>query len=382
MSRIYFDNAASTPIDPDVLSLLQSTMSEHWGNPSSTHTEGRRAKALIEKARKSIAEKLNTSPSEIYFTSGGTESNNTAIKGAVLHLGIKRIISSQMEHHCVLHSLDHVRDNNDIEIIYLKNNELGHIDLDELEALLSESDQKTLVSLMHANNEIGTVHDIKSIGEICKKYGAYFHSDTVQSVGHLPIDLSKTEVHFISGAAHKIHGPKGVGILYIRHDVLMKAFIDGGAQEKNIRGGTENLAGIVAMARCLEIAIDQMEIRKKHILDLRNYLRQKLIETLVDIDFNGDLSDDSLYTVLNVAFPPHGKNEMILMNLDIHGIAASGGSACTSGAEKGSSVIQSLQKNPDSKAVRFSFSHLNTKAEIEKLVEVLEKIYKPVEAIV
>ena len=377
MKRIYLDNAASTPIDPSIVELMHGLMLEQWGNPSSTHTEGRSAKAMIEKARKTIAERLHTSPGEIYFTSGGTESNNTAIKGSVMHLGVKRIITTQMEHHCVLHSIDHVRHHQGVEVVYLQNDELGHIDLTELEELLAANDKKTLVSVMHANNEIGTVHDIHAIGGLCEKYNALFHSDTVQSVGHLPLDLSGTPVHFISAAAHKLHGPKGTGLLYVRHDAGIKAFIDGGSQEKNLRGGTENMYGIVALARCIEIACAEMEERRKYILDLKKYFRDELLDKFPGIDFNGDQDEQALFTVLNVSFPAHAKNEMILLNLDIHGIAASGGSACTSGAEKGSLVIQALHKDPERKAVRFSFSHLNTREEIDRVIAVLSSIYKP-----
>lgn len=375
MKRIYLDNAATTPIDQEVIDVMYDVMKSDFGNPSSIHTEGRKARALIELARKSVANSLNASISEIFFTSGGTESNNTALKCAVRDLNIKRIISTKIEHHCVGHSLGHLQRHSGVEVVLLDNCERGHIELQQLEDLLASSPVKTLVSIMHANNEIGTISDMYAIGELCKTYGAIYHSDTVQTIGHLPIDVTKVNIHFLSGAAHKIHGPKGAGFLYINSDNLIEPFIDGGSQEKNMRGGTENLHGIVGMAKSLELAIRHMEERKTYISEIKNYFIDQLKKDIPNVDFNGDTSENSLYTVLNVSFPEHPKNEMLLMNLDINGISASGGSACTSGAEKGSHVIAALNKEPFRKAVRFSFSHHNTFEEIDYVMEKLKSIY-------
>lgn len=375
MKRIYLDNAATTPIDQEVIDVMVDVMKTHYGNPSSIHTEGRKARALIEVARKSVANTLNASISEIFFTSGGTESNNTALKCAVRDLNIKRIISTKIEHHCVSHSLSHLQRHHEVEIALLENCEKGNVDMEQLEELLANGTSKTLVSIMHANNEIGTIADIKAIGELCKKYNAIFHSDTVQTIGHLPIDVTDIHIHFLSGAAHKINGPKGAGFLYINSDNLIEPFIDGGSQEKNMRGGTENLHGIVGMAKSLELACEHMDERKTYITELKNYFIEQLTNHIPNIEFNGETGENSLYTVLNASFPEHPKNEMLLMNLDINGISASGGSACTSGAEKGSHVIAALNKEPFRKAVRFSFSHHNTFEEIDYVMSKLKAIY-------
>lgn len=375
MNRIYLDNAATTPIDNDVLETMVEVMKSHFGNPSSIHTEGRKARALIETARKSVANMLNASISEIFFTSGGTESNNTAIKCAVRDLNIKRIISTKIEHHCVSHSLTHIQRHHGVEVMLLDNCDKGNVDLKQLEEMLANSTVKTLVSIMHANNEIGTISDMRVIGQLCQKYNAIYHSDTVQTIGHMVLDVTDLHIHFLSGAAHKIHGPKGSGFLYVNSDNLIEPFIDGGSQEKNMRGGTENLHGIVGMAKSMELAYQHLEERKTYITELKNYFIEQLRSNIPNIDFNGELGEKSLYTVLNVSFPEHPKNEMLLMNLDINGISASGGSACTSGAEKGSHVIAALNKETFRKAVRFSFSHHNTFEEIDYVMQKLMSIY-------
>lgn len=373
--RIYLDNAATTPLDKDVIHVMTESMETLYGNPSSIHHEGRQSKSIVEKARRTVAEIFNASPGEIYFTSGGTESNNTAIKGSVKYLGVKRIITSRLEHHCVSHSIASIDPVYQVECVYLDNDLDGNIDPDQLVRVLADSDVPTLVSLMHANNETGTVLDIMKIGEICKAAGAYFHSDTVQTVGHLPINLREIPVDFISGSAHKIHGPKGSGILYIRNEIMMKPFIDGGSQERNMRGGTENVYGIAGFATALRLANEHLEERTTYIRGLKNYFIEQLKANVPDIQFNGDISDKSLYTVLNVSFPANAKNSMLILNLDIHGISASGGSACSSGAEAISDVILAMGKDPNRKPVRFSFSHFNTKSEIDKVVAVLKEIY-------
>jgi cysteine desulfurase len=321
-----------------------------------------------------VAKYLNASTSEIFFTGGGTESSNTIIKGAVRDLGVGRIISSTIEHHCVLHSIESVGKKG-TEICYVKLDEAGRIDYSNLEELLKGSAKKTLVSLMHSNNEIGTLLDLDRVSELCKKYGALFHSDTVQTVGYYPIDVQKAKIHFLSGSAHKFHGPKGVGFVYINSEIRMQPFIDGGAQERNMRAGTENVYGIVGLGRALELAVEYMEQNRAYLTGLKYYMIDKLREEIPGVKFNGGISKEgSNYKVLSVSLPPSEKAELVLFNLDISGIAASGGSACTSGSEKGSHVLEGIHADPERKAVRFSFSKFNTKEEIDYVVESLKKM--------
>ncbi|MEO7176584.1 MAG: cysteine desulfurase family protein [Saprospiraceae bacterium] len=374
MKRIYLDNAATTAIHPEVQEVMIRALQEDFGNPSSIHAEGRKVRAHIEAARKTVARYLNASIGEIFFTSGGTESNNTALKCAVRDLGIKRIISSSIEHHCVLHTLEHLHNNYGTEIVFLDVDHRGRLDLNHLSALLQVSDSKTLVSIMHANNEIGTLNDIEQIAEICKEFDALFHSDTVQTIGHFPIDLQKTPVHFISGAAHKFEGPKGVGFLYINNACQIKPFIDGGSQERNMRGGTENVYGILGLAKALSITYDNRETHQAHIESLRKYLMQSILDNFENVQINGDYDGKYLYTVLNVSFPPSDKSELLLFNLDIAGISVSGGSACSSGADKGSHVIDAIGVAADRKNIRFSFSHHNTMEEMDFVMEKLKAI--------
>jgi cysteine desulfurase len=370
--RIYLDNAATTPLAPEVIEVMHDTMVKVFGNPSSIHFEGRMTKAKIEEARKKIASYLKASTAEIFFTSGGTESTNMALKGAVNDLGVQRIISSPLEHHCVLHTLESLK-RTGVQVEMLRFDKYGRADFEHLEALLQqEKSPMTLVSLMHANNEIGTVQDMNTISKICEKNNALFHSDTVQTVGHFPIDVSSTKIHFLTGGAHKFHGPKGIGFVYINHEVQIKPMIEGGSQERNMRGGTENVIGIVGMAKALELSYDNMDEWRKHIIELRNYFIQQLCEHFEDIQFNGDYAGDCLYTILNVSFPPSLKSSLMLMQLDIEGISASGGSACSSGAEGGSHVLIALGADENRKAVRFSFSHYNTKEEIDWVIEKLK----------
>ena len=374
--RVYLDNAATTPLDPLVIEAMTQVMKECIGNPSSIHKEGRTARSLIEKARKTIANCINASIGEIFFTSGGTESTNMALKCAVRDLGVKRIITSRMEHHCVLHTIESLQKAYPIETAFVKIDNCGRVDYNELESLLQDSDKKTLVSLMHANNEIGTLADMEQIAQICHETDALFHSDTVQSVGLFPIDVEKTKINFLTGAAHKFHGPKGVGFIYINGDNLIKPFIDGGSQERNMRGGTENIYSIVGMAKALELAVEKMTTRKQYIEELRQYLKQQLTENFEDIRFNG-CQENYLYKVLSVSFPPSPKSDMMMLNLDIAGISASGGSACSSGAEKGSHVLESIGASRERKTIRFSFSHFNTKEEIDFLITQLKTIVTP-----
>ena len=371
MSRIYFDNAATTALDEEVLSAMMPYLTEKFGNPSSIYSYGRETKMAIESARKSVAKILNAHPAEIFFTSGGTESNNTAIQGAIHDLGCKHIITSEIEHHAVSHTVMHLDNMNMVKVDYVKLLPDGHIDMEDLEKLLSASQERTLVSLMHANNEIGNIMDIDAVGNLCNVYNAIFHSDTVQTVGHFPFDLRNTPVHFITGAAHKFHGPKGAGILYINENIRIKPFLHGGAQERNMRAGTENIYGITGFAKALEIATGNYETDSAYIGTLKFYMHDKLKQHLPGVGFNGDVSGCSLYTVLSARFPKTEKSEMILFNLDINNICASGGSACTSGAEQGSHVIRAINNDPNYITVRFSFSKHNTKEEIDAVVKIL-----------
>ncbi|UEG48973.1 cysteine desulfurase [Ferruginibacter lapsinanis] len=372
--RIYFDNAATTPLDPEVLEVMMPYLTEKFGNPSSIYSYGRESRMAIENARKSVAKILHAHPSEIFFTSGGTESSNTAIAAAIKDLGCTHIITSPIEHHAVLHSVEHRKNINHVKISYVKLLPDGHVDLADLESLLSSSGQKTLVTLMHANNEIGNILDIHAVGDICKKYNAVFHSDTVQTLGHFPFDLRNTNVHFITGAAHKFHGPKGVGLLYINENVKINPLVHGGSQERNMRAGTENLYGIVGVAKALEIATNNYEKDSVYIRSLKQYMYDSLKKNIPGVSFNGDVLGRSLYTVLSVNFPASERSEMLLFNLDINNICASGGSACTSGIDVGSHVIRAIYPDSGLVTVRFSFSKYNTTNEIDLVVEKLKEL--------
>jgi cysteine desulfurase len=371
-ARVYFDNAATTSLDTEVLDAMMPYLTEKYGNPSSIYSYGRETRMAIEIARKSVAKILNAHPAEIFFTSGGTESSNTAINAAVKDLGCKHIISSIIEHHATLHTIENLKQTKQAEVSYVKLLPNGHIDVSDLEKILSVSKEKCLVSLMHANNEIGNILDIHTAGNICKKYNAIFHSDTVQTVGHFPFDLRNTPVDFITGAAHKFHGPKGVGILYVNENIKIKPFVHGGGQERNMRAGTENLYGIIGFAKALELATANHQTDSAKIKGLKNYMMEMLQKNIPAVVFNGDPSGESLYTLLSAGFPKSERSEMLLFNLDIHHICASGGSACTSGADAGSHVIRALNNSLDKVTVRFSFSKYNTEQEIEYVVEILK----------
>ena len=372
MQRIYFDNAATTSLDAQVLEVMMPYLTDKFGNPSSIYSYGRESRMAIETARKSVAKILNAHPAEIFFTSGGTESSNTAINAAVRDLGCRHIITSALEHHATLHTVEHLHKSSEVALSFVNILPDGHIDLKDLERLLAGSEQKCLVTLMHANNEIGNMLDIHSTGGLCKLYGAIFHSDTVQTVGHFPFDLRNTPVHFITGAGHKFHGPKGAGLLYINENVKIQPYILGGSQERNMRAGTENLYGIVGFAKALELANANYKVESGYIMDLKLYMMDTLKKQIKNVSFNGDPLGRSLYTVLSVSFPKTEKSEMILFNLDIHHICASGGSACTSGVEQGSHVIRAINSNPNQVTVRFSFSKHNTKEEINIVVDKLK----------
>ena len=374
MNRIYFDNAATTALDKEVLDAMLPYMTTHFGNPSSIYSYGRESRLAIETARKTVARLLNAHPGEIFFTSGGTESNNTAILSAIRDLGCKHIISSPIEHHAVLHTVEHYGGGEGLSYSYVKLLPDGHIDLKDLEEQLAAQKERCLVTLMHANNEIGNLLPIKAVGTLCNKYNAIFHSDCVQTVGHYPIDLRKIPVHFISAAGHKFHGPKGVGILYINDNVKAKPFIYGGGQERNMRAGTENLYGIVGFAKALELAMANHEKDSEYIQSLKTYMIEQLKEKISGVVLNGDQQGSCLYTVLSVAFPKTEKSEMILFNLDMSNICVSGGSACSSGADQGSHVIRAINNNPNLVTVRFSFSKYNTKEEVDAVVEKVKEL--------
>ncbi len=374
--KVYFDNAATTAIDEEVLEIMLPFLKEHFGNPSTQYSFGRETRAAVEDARKTIAQLINAQPGEIIFTSGATESNNMAIKGSVNYLGVERIITSPIEHHCVEYSVDFCRDNLQVETALVKIDDKGNVDLDDLESLLKSSGKKTLVTLMHANNEIGTLLDIEKTGALCKQYNALFHSDTVQTFAHFPIDVQKMNIDFMSGAAHKFHGPKGVGFLFMRKQNKVQPLIHGGGQERGFRAGTENVYGIVGMAAAAKKAYANLEQDKSYILELKNYFIAKLKENFSDIDFNGNLIEKSLFTVLNVSFPPNDKSALLLFMLDMEGICCSGGSACGSGASAGSHVIRALNKDENRVSIRFSFSRHNTKEEVDYVIEKLGKIFK------
>lgn len=373
--KVYLDNAATTKMDPAVLEAMMPFFTEEFGNPSSIHAFGRKTRSAIETARKTVAKLINASPAEVFFTSGGTEADNMAICKTIDSLGITHAISSKIEHHAVEHTLGVLEQEGKIKVSWVNFDSNGNIDLNHLEELL-KNNPRSLVSLMHANNEIGTLLPIKKVGELCEKYNAIFHSDTVQTVGHFNIDVQAIPVHFITCGAHKFHGPKGVGFLYISNKVKIKPFIYGGAQERNMRGGTENVAGIVGLAKALEIACAEIEEHQHQIKDLKNYMKAELVKRIPGIEFNGETGDNSLYTVLNVHFPPTENAEMLLFNLDISGIAASGGSACSSGSNQGSHVLRGLGKDMSRPAVRFSFSKYNTKEDIDYTLSKLEQLLK------
>ncbi len=372
---IYLDNAATTPIDPEVWKEMQPYFEQFTANPSSIHSHGRQAKVIVEKARKTIATVLNAAPSEIFFTSGGTEADNTVIQSCVLYGGIKTIITSPLEHHAVLHTAQAWEKLGMLELKMVSSDSNGVIDLADLESLLSAS-PNALVSLMQGNNEIGNLLDLHAVGNLCKKYGALFHSDTVQTMGHFVHDVQNLPVHFLVGAGHKFHGPKGIGFLYAKSGTKFSPMMHGGAQERNQRGGTENVYGMVGIAKALSIAYEDMAAHEIHIKDLKTYFIQGLQNNFPGIEFNGLSSDieKSLYTVLNVRFPQVQDGDMLLFKLDIEKISASGGSACSSGTSVGSHVLTALNPNAEGAAVRFSFSKNNTRAEIDRVLEVLSKI--------
>ncbi|WP_370895822.1 cysteine desulfurase family protein [Chryseobacterium gossypii] len=376
MNKIYLDNAATTPLSEEVIDAMVDTMKMNFGNPSSTHSFGQEAKILIENVRRQIADYLHVTPAEIIFTSCGTESNNMIIKSSVEHLGVERIISSPLEHKCVSESILDMKNRKGVEVNYIRPEGNGDIDLNKLEELLKASDKKTLVSLMHANNEIGNITDIKKVAELCQANNALFHSDTVQTMAHLPLDFSDIAVDFASCSAHKFHGPKGIGFAFIRKATGLKGIITGGPQERSMRAGTENVAGIVGLGKALELYLKNMEAYKDHIQEIKDYAIERLSAEIKGIKFNGRSAEkESLYTVLSALLPY--KNPLIGLQLDMKGIAISQGSACSSGASKPSMVMMMILSEDEmehSTPLRISFSHMTTREDIDALVNALKEI--------
>jgi len=374
--RVYLDNAATTPVAPEVVEAMIPVLRDTFGNPSSTHSFGRNAKAMLETSRRTVAKHLNCASSEIIFTSGGTEADNMAIHTAVTHLGVKRIITSSIEHHAVVHTADAIAAHEKIELVFLDLDSKGNIDLGQLESLLKDG-KPTLVSLMHANNEIATMIPLKKIAQICRQNDAYFHSDTVQTMAHFSFDLSDIDIDFITCAAHKFHGPKGVGFLYANKKTKVSSFIHGGSQERGLRGGTENMASIVGLAKAMDLAYEDVEAHQHHVFGLKSYMMEQLKSFFPTVAFHGETDfDKALYTVLNVCLPATEKTSMLLFTLDLKGVAVSGGSACTSGATKGSHVLEGIQADMTRPNVRFSFSRYTTKEEIDYALQQLQQVYQ------
>jgi cysteine desulfurase len=370
---IYLDNAATTPLAPEVIEAMTIAMKHKFGNPSSVHAYGREARVLIEDSRNTVAGLLNVSPSEIFFTSCGTEAINMTIFSCINDLGIKHIVTSPIEHHAVLHTVGYFEKIGKIEVSYVKHDGKGNILSDDLENILATHDS-SLVCLMHANNEIGNYLPIKEVSKICEKHNAMFLCDTVQTMGKFKFDLKDLNVHFAACSAHKFHGPKGIGFLYLNGKVKINPLLHGGGQERNMRSGTENIYGIIGLAKALEVAHRNMEADIDHIKSLKACMVAGLKEMIPDIQFNGDSEEKGLHTILNVSFPRSDKSEMLLYSLDIEGIAASGGSACSSGSVSESHVLKAIGADMKRTAIRFSFSKFNTKEEIDKCLTVIKKI--------
>lgn len=375
IERVYFDNAATTPLDKEVIAAMLDVMQNTNGNPSSTHADGRKARTIIEKARKTVASILEVAPGEIFFTSCGTEADNMVAKCLVRDHGVTDIITSQIEHHAILHTVEECAKYHNTNMHYVRITENGYVDLEHFKELLAACPKgNTLVTLMHANNEIGNLIDLSFVGNLCKEHGAFFHSDTVQTIAHLPIKPKELGLHFLSASAHKFNGPKGIGFIFISNEIKIHPFISGGSQERNMRGGTENIYGIIGLAKAMEIACGKMEEYQNHIQGLKDYMIEKLEQNIPGVLFNGDPKGDSLYTVLNVAIPPNSSAEMLLFNLDIEGVSASGGSACTSGSDVGSHVLAQLPIRVGYTPIRFSFGKQNTKEEVDFTIAKLKKI--------
>lgn len=378
MKKVYFDSAATTKPREEVINCITEVLKTEYGNPSSTHSYGRSSKSLLENARKEIAKLLNVSASEIIFTSGGTEADNLILNSAIRDLGVKRIISSRIEHHAVLHTLEWLQKEYTIQVDYVNLKECGYIDFEHLENLLADTSQKTLVSLMHVNNEIGNLLDLKRAALLCKEHNALFHSDTVQSVGHFELDFKEIPIDFAAAAAHKFHGPKGAGFTFIRKNSGLRPLIHGGEQERGMRAGTEAVYAIAGMAEALKISCQNLEKERKYITELKEYFKEQLSSNFPDVKFNGGCGDNeqSTYTLLNVCLPISAEKAMLLLfQLDLKGIACSKGSACQSGSEGGSHVLNEILSDEDlsKPSIRFSFSSFNKKEEVNYVVDVLKE---------
>ena len=373
--NVYFDNAATTPISKKVLDKMIPYMEDGFGNPSSIHKRGREIKSVIEKSRSKVADILSCEPGEIFFTSGGTEADNMFIINTVLEKKIDTVITSKVEHHAVLHCCDYLNKTQNINIKYVSINDNGEVDLDDLEKITSNN-KNSLVSLMHGNNEIGNINDLKAISKICEKNNVIFHSDTVQTIGHYAIDLNKINIQGIVGSAHKFHGPKGIGFLYLNNKHKISPFIHGGAQERNMRGGTENVYGIVGLSEALTLAYENMATHKEKIIALKSHMIESLRQKVKGVKFNGLSSDldNSLYTVLNASIPNVDDQQMFLFNLDINNIAASAGSACSSGSDSGSHVLKEIKTEEGFVNVRFSFSKYNSIEEVDYVINKIVEI--------
>jgi cysteine desulfurase len=372
---IYFDNAATTQMDPRVAEAMAPFMHEQFGNPSSIHSFGRKTRAAIETARRTVARLLNAEPGEIFFTSGGTEADNMALRCAVRDLGVKNIITSPIEHHAICHTADELAQIRGVNVHFVALQKDGHVDLNDLQRLLDEHED-VLVTLMHANNELGNRLDLYKVSEMCQQAGALFHSDTVQTMSHYRFDLQDLKLDMLSASAHKFHGPKGIGFLFKRSSTEFKPMITGGGQERNMRAGTENLLGMIGLAKAMELAHEDMDGHHRHVQEIKSYAIDRLRGEIPGVSFNGDVSEDALYTVLNIQFPEDGRSEMLLYNLDIEGIAASGGSACSSGSNVGSHVIRAVYPDAAGAAIRFSFSRFNKKAEVDIAVDAVKRIMR------
>jgi cysteine desulfurase len=376
MSQIYLDNAATTPILPEVVQLMTESMSSTYGNPSSSHQMGRKAKARVEEARKNIARHFNASASEIFFTSGGSEADNLILFNAVLNLGVTRIISSVIEHHAVLHTITELEQTHGVSVAWVNLDPYGHVDLTHLETLLQDESEKTLVSLMHVNNEIGTILDLKKVSSLCQTHNALFHTDAVQGVGHFKIDVQDTLVDFFVASAHKFHGPKGVGFAYVRMGYPLQPLLHGGAQERGARAGTENVHSILGMEKALAVAYANLKFESTDIQSVKTHLINGLRSNFSQIAFNGrsDDPETSSYIILSVRFPK--ASPLLLFNLDLNGVAASGGSACQSGSNAGSHVLNGILNAEEAAmtSIRFSFSKFNTLEEVDKLITILQKL--------
>ena len=376
MKRVFLDNASTTPMAPEIIEMMSEMMKTTYANPSSMHSFGREAKIVIENARKTIANILNTSPGSIFFTSGGTEADNMAIMCGIHDNDIKHAITSKISHLAILHPLEDLAAAGKIKLSYVNIDKDGEVSLTHLKELLKDN-ERTFVSIMHANNEIGTIQNIKQIGDVCKEYNAIFHSDTVQTIAHFPFNMQELNVDFMAASAHKFHGPKGVGFVYVSEDIQIKPFLRGGGQERNMRAGTENVYGISAMAMAMEMAYAHLEKEVTYIKGLKHYMIDQLQSEIKDVQFYGKCTDldNSLYTIISCSFPETDMAEMLLFNLDIMGIACSGGSACSSGSNTGSHVLSAIAPDSRRPGVRFSFSKYNTKEEIDYVIEKLKDLF-------